>query len=61
MKGLVIRCFMGGYCLCDGKPPEGFENDGELHIGNVVECFETWGEAEAMRKMIDSAYGFQRA
>lgn len=57
MNGLVIRYFMSGYYLCDGKPPEGCENDGELHIGNAVKWFETWEEADAMRHMIAAAYG----
>lgn len=35
-KGLVIRYFSGGYFLCDGKPPKGRENDGELYVGNTV-------------------------
>ena len=56
MKGLVIRYFMGGYYLCDGKAPEGCENDGELYIGHPVKWFETWEEADEMRKMIDAAY-----
>ena len=58
MKGLVIRYFMCGYYLCDGRPPQGCEDDGELYIGNAVKWFETWEEAEAMRKMIDAAYGY---
>lgn len=57
MKGLVIRYFMGGYYLCDGKPPKGCENDGELYIGNAVKWFETLEEASAMRGLIDTAYG----
>ncbi len=56
MKGLVIRYFMSGYYLCDGKAPEGKENDGEIYVGNAVKWFETWEEADAMRKMIDAAY-----
>ena len=55
-QGLVIRYFMGGYYLCDGQPLEGCENDGELYIGNAVKWFESWDEAEAMRKIIDAAY-----
>jgi hypothetical protein len=35
MNGLVIRYFMSGCYLCDGKPPQGRENDGELYIGNA--------------------------
>ena|GEM_PF-5043698 len=57
MRGLVIRYFMGGYYLCDGKPPEGRENDGELYIGNAVKWFETWDKANDMRNMINAAYG----
>ena len=49
---------MGGYFLCDGKPPEGHENDGEIYVGNTVRWFETWNAADAMRKIIASAYGF---
>lgn len=59
MNGLVIRYFMGGFYLCDGKPPKGCENDGELYIGNSVKWFETWEEADQMRKIIDSAYGIE--
>lgn len=56
MKGLVIRYFMGGFYLCDGKPPKGCEADGHLYVGNAVKWFETWEEADEMRKMIDRAY-----
>ena len=56
-KGLVIRYFSGGYFLCDGKPPIGCENDGEIYVGNSIKWFETWEEADAMRKVIDTAYG----
>lgn len=54
--GLVIRFFMNGYYLCDGKPPKDRENDGELYVGNTVKWFKTWEEADAMRRMIDTAY-----
>ncbi len=57
MKGLVIRYFSGGYYLCDGKPPKGCENDGEIYVGNIVKWFETWDEANEMRNMINDAYG----
>lgn len=60
MTGLVIRYFMGGYFLCDGKHPEGKENDGEYYVGNQVKWFKTWDEANEIRKMIDAAYGFDR-
>jgi hypothetical protein len=53
-KGLVIRYFSGGYFLCDGKAPEGHENDGELYVGNTVKWFETWDEANAMREALAS-------
>lgn len=56
-KGLVIRYFSGGYFLCDGKPPEGMENDGNIYVGNTVKWFETWEEAEKMKEIIDRAYG----
>ena len=56
-NGLVIRFFMNGYFLCDGKPPKGcVEEEGELYVGNTVKWFETWEEADNMRKMIDAAY-----
>jgi hypothetical protein len=58
MQGLAIRYFMGGYYLCDGKPPQGCESDGELYVGNSVRWFENWEEAGAMRNMINAAYGF---
>jgi len=57
MKGLVIRYFMGGYYLCDGKAPEGHEDDGELYVGNTVKWFESWEEADKMRNIINAAYG----
>jgi len=57
MEGLVIRYFMGGYFLCDGKPVNGCENDGEIYVGNTVKWFEKWEDANEMRKMIDKAYG----
>ena len=57
MKGLVIRYFGGGYYLCDGKPTNGCENDGEIYVGNTVKWFETWDEANDMRNMINAAYG----
>lgn len=57
MQGLVIRYFMGGYYLCDGKPPKGCENDGEIYVGNAVKWFETWDEANEMRNVINAAYG----
>jgi hypothetical protein len=55
-KGLVIRFFMNGYFLCDGKAPEGHENDGELYVGNTVKWFETWEEANQMRDTINAVY-----
>lgn len=55
-KGLVIRWFSNDYVLCDGKAPEGHENDGNLYIGNAVGWFKTWEEADQMRKMINAAY-----
>lgn len=57
MEGLVIRYFSGGYYLCNGKPLEGHENDGELWIGDAVKWFEKWEEANEMRNMINAAYG----
>lgn len=56
-RGLVIRYFSGGYYLCDGKSPKGYENDGEIYVGNIVKWFETWDEANEMRTMINNAYG----
>ena len=56
-QGLVIRYFGGGYFLCDGKPPAGCEDDGEIYVGNAVQWFETWNEADALRQVIDRAYG----
>ena len=56
IKGLVIRYFSNGYFLCDGQPPEGHENDGEIYVGNHIKWFPTFDEADAMRKMIDKAY-----
>ena len=56
IKGLVIRCFMNGYYLCDGKPPQGKENDGQIYIGNAVKWFPTFKEAEEMRIIINEAY-----
>lgn len=58
-KGLVIRYFSNGYFLCDGKPLEGHENDGELWVGNAIKWFKTIEEAKAMRAIIDEAYGFK--
>lgn len=58
-KGLVIRWFMGGYYLCDGQPPAGCENNGELYIGNTVKWFETWNEANELRSIINKAYGHE--
>jgi hypothetical protein len=58
-KGLVIRYFMGGYYLCDGKAPEGKEDDGEIYIGNTIKYFQKWEEANEMRKMINAAYGIE--
>ena len=57
MKGLVIRYSSEGFFLCDGQPPIGCTDDDELFIGNVVDCYETWDEANDMRMMIESAYG----
>ncbi|MDR0311245.1 MAG: hypothetical protein LBJ21_06650 [Acidobacteriota bacterium] len=57
-QGLVIRYFMGGYYICDGKPPEGCENDGELYVGETIKWFETFDEAAGMLKCIDAAYGY---
>lgn len=48
---------MGGYYLCDGQPMKGYENDGELWVGNAVKWFQTWDEANEMRNMINAAYG----
>lgn len=59
-KGLCIRRFMDKVCVCDGKVLEGKENDGELYIGTVIKWFDSFDEAEAFRKLIDDAYGFQR-
>lgn len=55
-KGLVIRYFSEGYFLCDGKAPEGHENDGELYVGNVIKWFEKWEEADQMRNIISAMY-----
>jgi len=55
-KGLVIRFFWNGYFLCNGKPPKGCEDDGEIYVGDSVKWFPTWEEADKMRKMIDAAY-----
>jgi hypothetical protein len=57
LKGLVIRHFDGGYFLCDGKPPTGCEDDGEIYVGNAMRWFKTWEEAERFRQVIDRAYG----
>ena len=56
-KGLVIRYFSGGFYLCDGLPPEGCENDGDLYIGNPIKWFETWNEANNLRTIINNAFG----
>lgn len=58
-KGLVIRYFTGGYSLCNGRAPKGYENDGELYVGDTVKWFETWNEANEMRSMINEAYGHE--
>ena len=55
-NGLVIRYFMGGFFLCNGKAPGGKEEDGEIYVGDSVKWFGTWDEAEAMRKMISECY-----
>jgi len=51
---------MSGFYLCDGKAPEGCENDGELYVGNAVQWFETWEKANEMRQMINAAYGYRQ-
>ena len=56
MAGLVIRYHGGRYCLCDGMPPDGCENDGNIYLGNEVRWFDTWQEADEKRKAIDNAY-----
>jgi hypothetical protein len=58
-QGLVIRYWStGAYALCDGKCPEGVtKEDGEIYTGTVVSWFNTWEEADNMRKIIDQAYG----
>lgn len=56
-KGLVIRYFMGKFALCDGQCPKGVEpEEGEIYIGNLVKMFDTWDQANDMRKAIDKAY-----
>lgn len=56
-NGLVIRFFMGKYVLCDGKCPAGVEPEkDEIYIGTIVKMFDTWDEADAMRKVVDAAY-----
>ncbi len=55
-KGLVIRYFMNGFFLCDGKAPEGCEEDGEIYVGNTIKFFGTWEEANQMRGIIDTAF-----
>jgi hypothetical protein len=56
-NGLVIRFFMGTYVLCDGKCPAGVEPEkDEIYIGTIVKVFDTWEEADAMRKIVDAAY-----
>lgn len=59
INGLVIRVSsLGGCVLCDGKCPDGVEEeDGEIYMGTIVKWFDTWEEADAMRKVIDTAYG----
>lgn len=59
MKGLVIRYYMNGYFLCDGKPPEGCENDGELYLGTTIRWFESIEDARAMRNLINNLYGYK--
>ena len=57
---MVIRFFMGGWALCDGKCPgplSDVHEDGDLYIGNLVRVFGTWEEADGMRKIIDAEYG----
>lgn len=55
--GLAIRFFMSAYVLCDGKCPAGVEpEEDEIYIGNLVKVFDTWDEANEMRKVIDAAY-----
>lgn len=58
MKGLVIRYFMGGFYICDGKPPEGCEHDGEVYLGTTVKWFESWHDARKMLDFIEAAYGY---
>ena len=61
-NGLVIRFFMGRYVLCDGKCPAGVESEkDEIYVGTVVKMFDTWEEADAMRKVIDAAYAVPAA
>lgn len=61
-KGLVIRFFMGAYALCDGKCPAGVKPEkDEIYIGTLIKMFDTWDEADAMRKVIDAAYGVNAA
>jgi hypothetical protein len=57
MYGLVIRYFMGGFYICDGKPLKGHEDDDELWIGNTVKWFESFDEAKKILEIIDQAYG----
>lgn len=59
MNCLVIRYFSGGYYLCDGKPPKGCENDGELYLGTTIKWFETLEEAKEILKMINNVYGYK--
>ena len=58
-NGLVIRFFMGAYALCDGKCPDSIKamhEEGDIYVGNLVKMFDTWEEADAMRKIVDAAY-----
>ena len=50
MSKLVIRSFDKKFSLCDGRAPEGKENDGNLYIGNVVAWYDTFEDAKKARE-----------
>jgi hypothetical protein len=56
-KGLMIKKVKDQYILCTGKPNKWEElKEGEIYIGDIIGWFESWEDANIMKKIIDECY-----
>lgn len=43
---LIIRSAYEKFCVCDGRPPAGKENNGQQYLGTVYGWFDTYADAD---------------